>query len=109
MKHGYIAMLLWASLMATGCGTDDGQAKLQSCVAEQGKLQAENGTLQSQLAGLKNELENLGRRKDVIYSMKMVVDFTGLQGPAAPAGGPATTSQTICVSIHGAIRKKARK
>src|SRR4051794_17862910 len=89
MRYACIAIVLWVSLLtATGCGTDDGQAKLQSCVAENGRLQAENSGLQGQLGELKAELENLRRRKDVVYTVKMVVDFSGLQGPATPTGGP---------------------
>jgi hypothetical protein len=92
MKYGYIVMALWVGLL-TGCGTDEGQARLQTCTAENGRLQAENGGLQKQLSELQAELKNLRQRKDVIYTVKMVVDLSGLQGPEA-AGGPATSFLT---------------
>jgi hypothetical protein len=80
-------LLLIGQLGAAGCAVDDSQAKLQSCAAEK-----EN--LQQQISALQGELETLRQRKDVIYTMRMVVDFSGVQGPAVQAGAPATTFLT---------------
>ena len=94
-RYCCIAMSLWAGILtATGCGNDETQAKLQSCAAENARLQTENGGLRSQLGELHTEVENLRRRKDVIYTVKMVVDFSGFQGPMSPNGGPTTSFLT---------------
>ncbi len=87
-------MLWFVPLAALSCDVDDSRGKLQSCIAENGSLQGQNGDLQHQTSQLQAELADLRRRKDVVYTVKMVVDFSDLQGPAAQAGAPAMTFLT---------------
>jgi hypothetical protein len=80
-------MLLIGQLAAAGCEVDDSRAKLQSCAVEKENLQQQIGALQS-------ELETLRQRKDVIYTVRLIVSFSGVQGPAVQAGSPAMSFLT---------------
>lgn len=94
-RYSCFAMaLLCALLAAAGCDAGDSQAKLQSSMAENEKLQREARELRNQIGALRSEVEELRRRKDVIYTVRMVVDFSGVQGPAAQAGAPAISFLT---------------
>jgi hypothetical protein len=78
-----LAALCWLVLAAAGCGMPDEQQRKSTLEADLQACAEAKSAAQAKVATLQQELDELRKRGNVIYTVKMIVTLSGLTSPAA--------------------------